>query len=188
MRFETLAVHAGTHVDRVTGAVTPPIHLSTTFERAPDGGFPGGHIYSRDSNPNRRQLEECLTALEGGAASAAFASGTAATAALFSMLRPGDRVVAAEDAYYGTIRLLREIFAPWGLQFTLIDPSDLVQVREALSQPTALVWLETPSNPLTRVTDVAEVVRMAHAVGARVAVDNTWACWSSSPSTPPRAR
>lgn len=174
MRFETLAVHAGQHVDRVTGAVTPPIHLSTTFERAPDGSFPGGHIYSRDSNPNRNQLEECLTALEGGASSLAFASGSAATAALFHALRPGDRVVAADDAYYGTIKLLREVYEPWGLQFTLVDTSDIGQMREALAKPAALVWLETPSNPLTRVTDLAEVVRMSHAIGARVAVDNTW--------------
>ena len=119
MRFETLAVHAGQHVDRTTGAVTPAIHLSTTFEREADGSFPHGHIYSRDSNPNRTQLEECLAALEGGAACAAFASGSAATAALFQALRPGDRVVAADDAYYGTIKMLREIFEPWGLQFTL---------------------------------------------------------------------
>jgi cystathionine gamma-synthase len=174
MRFETLAVHAGQHVDPATGAVTPPIHLSTTFERDPDGSFPHGHIYSRDSNPNRSDLEECLNTLEGGEACAAFASGSAATAALFQSLRPGDRVVAADDAYYGTIKLLREVFEPWGLQFTLIDPSDLDAVRNALQEPAALVWLETPSNPLLRVTDIAEVVRIAHAAGARVAVDNTW--------------
>jgi cystathionine gamma-synthase len=174
MRFETLAVHAGLHVDGATGAITPPIHLSTTFERAADGSFPGGHIYSRDSNPNRAQLEECLNALEGGAACFAFASGSAATAAIFQALRPADRVVAPADAYYGTTALLRELYGPWGLKFTLIDTTDLAQVREALQEPTALVWLETPSNPLIRVTDIAEVTRMAKAVGARVAVDNTW--------------
>src|SRR5688572_28034120 len=90
------------------------------------------------------------------------------------MLRREDRVVAADDAYYGTIRLLRENFEPWGLQLTLIDPSDLAQVHDALAQPAALVWLDTPFNPLTRVTDLAEVVRLAHAAGARVAVDSTW--------------
>jgi cystathionine gamma-synthase len=174
MKFETVAVHAGLHVDPATGAVTPPIHLSTTFERAADGSFPHGHIYSRDTNPNRNNLEECLNALEGGAACAAFASGSAATAALFQSLRPGDHVVAADDAYYGTIKLLREIFEPWGLRFTLIDTSDLNAVRKALEQATALLWLETPSNPLLRVTDIAAVCEIAHGAGARVAVDNTW--------------
>lgn len=100
MRFETLAVHAGASVDPVTRAITPPIHLSTTFERAEDGAFPGGYIYTRSGNPTRLALEECLTALEGGAAAAAFASGSAATAAIFQALEPGDEVIASEDAYH----------------------------------------------------------------------------------------
>lgn len=174
MRFETLAVHAGLEVDPATGAVTPPIHLTTTFERAPDGSFPQGHIYARDTNPNRNQLETCLALLEGGGACAAFASGSAATTAAFQSLRPGDRVLIAEDAFYGTIRLLREVFAPWGLEYALIDLTDLDAVATALQTPTALVWLETPSNPLLRVTDIAAVSGLARAAGARVAVDNTW--------------
>lgn len=174
MRFETLAVHAGHQVDPATGAVTPPIHLTTTFEREPDGTFAHGHIYARDTNPNRHQLEACLTALEGAAACASFASGSAATAAVFQSLRPGDHVIAGEDAYYGTIRLLREVFGPWGLQHTLVDPADLDAVAAALQRPTALIWLETPSNPLLRITDIAAVVELARQAGARVAVDNTW--------------
>jgi cystathionine gamma-synthase len=174
MRFETLAVHAGQHVDPATGAVTPPIHLTTTFERDPDGSFPRGHAYARDTNPNRNDLEECLTLLEGGAGCVAFASGSAASAALFQALGPGNHVLAGEDAFYGTVRILREIFAPWGLQYSFIDMTDLDAVKTALQQPTALVWLESPSNPLLRVTDIAAVAKLAKAAGAQVAVDNTW--------------
>src|SRR5688572_23675036 len=112
MRLETLAVHAGHAVDPATGAVTPPISLSTTFERDVDGGYPRGHLYARNSNPTRQALEECLAALEGGAGAAAFASGSAATMAIFHALAPGDHVVAPVDAYHGTLRLLREVLAP----------------------------------------------------------------------------
>jgi cystathionine gamma-synthase len=175
MRFETLAVHAGHAVDPATGAVTPPIHLSTTYERAADGGYPHGFVYSRDNNPNREALEQCLAALEGGVGAVAFASGSAATMALFQALRPGDHVVAPVDAYYGTIRLLREILGPWGLASTFVDMTDLAAVRGAMRPETRLVWVETPSNPLLRVTDLAGVVAIAHEAGARVACDNTWA-------------
>ncbi len=174
MRFETLAVHAGQHVDPATGAVTHPIHLTTTFERDPDGSFPRGHIYARDTNPNRNELEECLYLLEGGTACVSFASGSAATTALFQALRPGDHVLVGDEAFYGTIRILREIFEPWGLRYTAIDMGDLQAVASALQERTALVWLETPSNPLLRVADIAAVTKLARAAGARVAVDNTW--------------
>ena len=174
MKFETLAVHAGQQVDQSTGAVTSPIHLSTTFERAADGSFPHGYIYARDANPNRKQLEECLTALEGGADTVAFASGSAATAALFQALEPGQHVIAPYDAYYGTIRLLRDHFERWGLAHALVDTTNLEQVRAALRPNTALVWIETPSNPLIRVTDVRAVCEAARTTGARVACDNTW--------------
>ena len=171
MHFETLAVHAGQHVDEATGAVTAPIHLSTTFERAPDGSFPHGYIYARDANPNRRQLEACLSALEGGAETVAFASGSAATAALF---QAGQHVIAPYDAYYGTNKLLREHFGRWGLEHTLVDTTDIGALRGALRENTALVWIETPSNPLIRVTDIRAVCESAHKAGARVACDNTW--------------
>ena len=174
MKFETLAVHAGQHVDPATGAVTAPIYLSTTFERAADGSFPHGYMYARDANPNRKYLEECLAALEGGAGAVAFASGSAATAALFQALEPGRHVIAPYDAYYGTVRLLREHFERWGLDHTLVDTTNLEAVRAGLRPNTALVWIETPSNPLIRVTDVRAVCEAAHAVGARVACDNTW--------------
>jgi cystathionine gamma-synthase len=175
MRFETLAVHAGHSPDAVTGAVAPPLYLSTTFERAADGSFPAGFVYIRDANPNRRMLEECLAALEGGSACAAFASGMAATHAILQSLSPGDRVLLPDDAYYATSKLVREMLSRWGLQCDAVDSTDLAAMRRALERPTRLVWLETPSNPRLRVTDIASVAELAHRAGAVVVCDNTWA-------------
>jgi cystathionine gamma-synthase len=176
MRIETLAVHAGHAVDPATGAVTAPIHLSTTFERAPDGAFhKAGFFYARHGNPNRTGLEACLAALEGGAAAAAFSSGAAATMSIFQALSPGEHVIAPTDAYHGTIILLRDILGPWGLTATFVDMTDPAAVERALRPRTVLVWVETPSNPLLRVSDIAAIARIARAAGARCAVDNTWA-------------
>jgi cystathionine gamma-synthase len=173
MKLETLAVHAGVRIDSGTGAVAPPIHLSTTFERAPDGSYPRGHLYTRNSNPARDALEECLATLEGGSAAALFASGSAATAAVFQALRPGDHVIAPHDAYYGTARLLRETFAAWGLAATFVDMTDAPAVQAALRAETRLVWIETPSNPLLKITDVQGIADLAHAAGALCACDST---------------
>jgi cystathionine gamma-synthase len=175
MRFETLAVHAGHGVDPATGAVTPPIHLTTTFERAADGGFPHGHVYARSSTPTREALEGCLCALDGAAAAAAFASGSAATAAVFQALSPGDHVIAPHDAYFGTGKLLREVFGPWGLHTTFVDMAEPAAVEAAVTPRTRLIWTETPSNPLLKITDIARVAAIAHAAGAVCACDNTWA-------------
>ncbi len=175
MRVETLAVHAGHHVDGTTGAVTPPIHLSTTFERAPDGSYPSGYIYSRSANPNRRALEVALAALEGGPAAAVFSSGQAATCAVFHALRPGDHVIAPEEAYYGTPDLLMEHFAPWGLESSFVDMTRPEEVARALRPSTRLIWIESPSNPRMRVTDIRAMVEIARGAGALVACDNTWA-------------
>jgi cystathionine gamma-synthase len=175
MHIETLAVHAGSPVDPKTGAVTPPIHLSTTFERAPDGSFPGGFIYSRSGNPNRQALEACLAQLEGGAAAAAFSSGQAATFAILQSLGPGDHVIAPEDAYYGTADLLLDHFSHWGLETTLVDMTNPAAVEAAVRPNTRLLWLETPSNPRIRITDIAALVDIAGRASARVACDNTWA-------------
>ena len=174
MRIETLAVHAGQTVDPHTGAVIAPIHLSSTFERSPDGSFVGGHIYARSSNPNRAALESCLAALESGATGIAYASGSAATLAVFQALAPGDHVIAPHDAYYGTLRQLREMFAPWGLLVDVVDMSDLDAVRAATRSTTRMVWVETPSNPLVRIVDIEALARIAHTAGARCVVDNTW--------------
>ena len=175
MKIETVAVHAGMAVDPTTGAVAPAIHPSTTFEREPDGSFPHGHIYSRSSAPNRAALEACLSALEGGAAGVAFSSASAATSAIFQSLAPGDHVVAPTDAYYGTAKLLREVFAGWGLDTTFVDMTDLAAVERAVRPSTKLLWAETPSNPLWKVSDLGRLGAIARAAGARFVVDNTTA-------------
>ncbi|HEX6107592.1 MAG TPA: aminotransferase class V-fold PLP-dependent enzyme [Gemmatimonadales bacterium] len=175
MRFETLAVHAGHAPDPVTGAVSPPIQLSTTFARAPDGSLHQGFLYSRSDNPGRRGLEVALAQLEGGATALAFSSGMAATAAMLQTLAPGDHVVAPADAYYATGTLLREVMAPWGVASTFVDMTDLAAVERAITPRTRLLWIETPSNPVLAVTDVAAVAALAHGAGALVACDNTWA-------------
>ena len=175
MRIETLAVHAGHAPDPATGAVSPPIYLSTTFAREPDGSLHQGFLYSRTDNPGRRGLETALAQLEGGAAALAFSSGMAAIAALLHTLAPGDHVVAPADAYYATARLLRELMQPWGLTSSFVDQTDLGAVERAVTPRTRLVWVETPSNPVLAVTDIAAVVAIARRTGARVACDNTWA-------------
>src|SRR5438445_5669657 len=175
MRIETLAVHAGHAIDPATGAVSAPIHLSTTFERDMEGTYSRGFMYTRNNNPNRQALEEGVSALEGGAAAAAFGSGTAAAMALFQALAPGDHVLAHVDAYYGTSRLLRDLFLRWKLEADFADMSDLSAVRKALRPNTKLVWMETPSNPLLKIVDLAAVTKIAHEAGAICVCDNTWA-------------
>lgn len=175
MKIETLAVHAGHEIDPATGAATPPIHLSTTFAREADGSYPRGYSYSRTNNPTREALEKCLAALEGGAAAAAFSSGSAATMTLFQALSPGDHVIAPNDVYHGTARLLREVLAPWGLETTFVDMTDPGQVERVVGADTKLLWVETPSNPLLRISDIARISEIAHKAGALCVCDNTWA-------------
>lgn len=175
MRLETIAVHAGHAPDDTTGAVTPPIHLSTTFERSPDLSYRGGHLYARYSNPNRHSLEACLSQLEGAGATACFSSGSAATTAVLQSLEPDTHVILPEDAYYGTIKLVRDIFGPWRLRFSPVDMSDVRNIERAITKATRLVWVETPSNPMVRVVDVAAVAKVAKAAGAFTVADNTWA-------------
>src|SRR6266496_2764727 len=175
MKIETLAVHAGHTVDPATGAVSSPIHLSTTFERDPEGTYSRGFMYTRNNNPNRQALEQGISALEGGAAAAAFASGTGASMSIFQALAPGDHVLAHVDAYYGTSRLLREIFRRWGLDISFVDMSDLRAVEKALGSKTKLAWMETPSNPLLKIVDLAAVAEIVHGAGAICVCDNTWA-------------
>src|SRR6266404_4698532 len=175
MRIETLAVHAGHEVDPGTGAVATPIHLSTTFERDAEGGYPHGFIYGRSANPNRRALEEGLAALEGGDDAAAFGSGLAASSALLQALAPGDHVIAPTDVYHGMTKLLREVYMRWGLEVSFIDMTKLDDIKRAVGPKTKLIWVETPSNPLLKITDIAAVADMAHAAGAICVCDNTWA-------------
>lgn len=175
MRIETLVVHAGHSPDAATGAVAPPIHLSTNFAREADGTLPHGFLYARSENPTRRALEGALASLEGGVTALAFASGMAATSAVFQALAAGDHVIAPNDAYYGTGKLLREVFHRWGLASTFVDLTDRAAVRGAVTPRTRLIWMETPSNPTLAVTDIAAVVEIAHGAGALAACDNTWA-------------
>src|ERR1700719_3138811 len=175
MKIETLAVHAGRSIDPATGAVAAPIHLSTTFERDIEGSYSRGFMYTRNNNPNRQSLEEGVSALEGGAKAAAFASGTGAAMSILQSLSPGDHVLAHIDAYYGTSRLLREIFLRWGLEADFVDMSDLAAVKKALRPKTKLAWMETPSNPLLKIVDVAAVAKIVHDAGAICVCDNTWA-------------
>ena len=173
--IETLAVHAGHHVDAGSGAVMPPIHLSTTFERNADGTYAHGYVYTRTENPNRLALEESLAALEGGDTAATFASGMAATMGVFQALQAGDHVLIPDDVYFGTSRLVKEVFGPWGLQHTVVDMANVAQVAAAVQPNTRLIWVETPSNPLLKITDVAAVAAIAHGSGALCVCDNTWA-------------
>lgn len=175
MRIETLAVHAGHAVDKSTGAVAAPIHLSTTFERDAEGNYPSGYSYGRSANPNRTALESALAALEGGAEAAAFASGLAASSAVLQALAAGDHVIAPQDVYHGMTKLLREVYMRWGLEATFVDMTNLDEVKKAVRAETKLIWTETPSNPLLKITDIAGVAEIAHSAGALCACDNTWA-------------
>jgi cystathionine gamma-synthase len=174
-RFETIAVHAGHGIDPATGAVTPPIHLSTTFERDADGSYPHGYVYARNHNPNRDGLEAALAALEGGAACAAFSSGLAAVSAIFQGLAPGDHVVAPQDIYHGTANVLRHLFAKWQVQASFVDMTSLDAIARAMRPATRIVWIETPSNPLLQCVDIAAAAEIAQRGGARAVCDNTFA-------------
>ena len=176
-RFETLAVHAGHGVDPATGAVTEPIHLSTTFERAADGSYPHGYLYSRNANPNRNGLEAALASLEGGSSAAAFGSGLAAVTAIFQGLQPGDHVVAPTDIYHGTANVLKHLFAKWQVTAAFVDMTDVDGVAAAVraNAKTRIVWIETPSNPLLQCVDIAAMAALAHDAGARAVADNTFA-------------
>jgi len=175
MRIETLAVHAAFSVDAATGAVAPPIHLSTTYARDEALAPISPHTYVRESNPTQDLLEEALFRLEGGAASLVFGSGMAAGLALVQALPPESHVVLPEDVYYGYRLAAREFFPQWGLSASLAALDRPGALEEALRPGTRLVWLESPSNPLLRVTDLARCTAVAKAAGATVVVDSTFA-------------
>jgi cystathionine gamma-synthase len=175
LRIETLAVHAGHTVDPATGAVATPIHLSTTFQRDAEGGYPHGYVYGRSGNPTRTALENALAALEGGAEAAAFGSGLAACSAILQALAQGDHVIAPTDVYHGMTKLLREVYIRWGLEVSFVDMTRLDDIKNAMRPGTKLIWIETPSNPLLKITDIAAVAEIAHSGNALCACDNTWA-------------
>lgn len=174
--FETLAIHAGNTADPLTGAVVPPIYQVSTYKQDGVGGLRGGYEYSRSANPTRTALEENLAALEGGRRGLAFASGLAAEDCLLrTLLSPGDHVVIPNDAYGGTFRLFAKVVSRWGVEWSVADTSDPDSVRAALTPKTRAIWVETPSNPLLGITDIAVVAQIAREAGARLVVDNTFA-------------
>lgn len=176
-RFDTRAIHAGQEFDPTTGAVIPPIYQTSTFVQDGIGGLRGGYEYSRGGNPTRTALETQLAALEGGIRGLSFASGLAAEDALLrTVFTPGDHVVIGNDVYGGTHRLVRRIFGGWGIRHTTVDTSDLDAVRDAIELGTTKVlWVETPSNPLMKISDIAALAELGDEAGVLVVVDNTFA-------------
>jgi cystathionine gamma-synthase len=174
--FNTRAIHAGQEPDPATGAVIPPVHLTTTYKQDGVGGLRGGYEYSRSGNPTRNALHEALAALEEGSTALAFASGLAAEDTLLrTVCRPGDHVVLGGDAYGGTFRLISRVLSEWGLEYTPVHLDDPEQVRAAMRPTTRVIWCETPSNPLLNVTDIEATAAVAHEGGALLVVDNTFA-------------
>ncbi len=174
--FETRAIHAGYEPDPTTGAVIPPIFATSTYKQDGVGGLRGGYEYSRSANPTRTALEGCLAALEEGERGFAFASGLAAEDTVVrGLLDPGDHVVLPNDAYGGTHRLFDKVLQRWGLAHTPVALSDLDAVRAAIRPETKMVWVETPTNPLLGIADIAALANLAHEAGALLVVDNTFA-------------
>ena len=172
-RYSTLAVHAGQHPDPLTGAVNVPVYLSSTFELT-GIGTDKGWDYSRAGNPTRDRLEAALTALEGGTSGHAFASGMAAISALVTMLRAGDHLLCSHNVYAGTVRLFNQIVSHYGIDIEYVDTSNLDAVAAAIRPSTKLIHIETPSNPLMVLSDIAAISEIAHAKGVEVSVDNTF--------------
>ena len=174
MKIETIAVHSGRKPDPATGALTPPIYLSTTFERDTDGEYSKGYIYSRNGNPNRESLEICLAQLEKGKSAAAFSSGSAAAMSIFQSLSPGDHIIASDDLYHGTRNLIR-IFDKWNIASSFIDMTKISNVESALRKNTKLIWVETPTNPLLKIIDINKISNLVKKKNITVVCDNTWA-------------
>ena len=173
MKIETLSVHAGRKIDPNTKAVTPPIYLSTTYERETNGEYPKGYNYTRNNNPNRESLEKCLAELEGGAEGIAFSSGSAAAMSIFQTLSPGDHIIATDDIYHGTRKLMMA-FNAWNITSTFVDMTKPEEVKKAILDNTKLFWIESPTNPLLKVIDIKNISDIAHENNSLVVCDNTW--------------
>ncbi|RYE42978.1 MAG: aminotransferase class V-fold PLP-dependent enzyme [Sphingobacteriales bacterium] len=174
MKPETAAIHAGNFYQATTKDVTLPLNLSTTFLRDADGGYSGGHMYSRVSNPNRTALEKALTALEKGADACAFSSGNTAGMAIFQALKPGSHIIAPDDMYWGFRKQLQTIFKDL-IEIDFLDLTNIDQVAGYIKDNTVLIWTETPSNPLLKITDIAAIARLCRAHGLILACDSTFA-------------
>ncbi|MDX1641895.1 MAG: aminotransferase class V-fold PLP-dependent enzyme, partial [Balneolaceae bacterium] len=174
MKFETLAIHAGLDIGNPSKAIIPPISPSTIFEIDAEGRNPEDLHYTRLQNPNRQQFEHLIAALEGGEVAAAFSSGIAAGTAILQSLDPGDHVIIPEDVYAGNRMMIKSIMDRWGLEFDFIDMTDLENIEAHIKPNTKIIWIETPSNPLMRITDIAAVAELAKANDIRTVADNTW--------------
>ncbi|MCU1556869.1 MAG: cystathionine gamma-synthase [Microbacteriaceae bacterium] len=174
--FSTRAIRTGQEFDPTTGSVIPPIYQTSTFVQDGIGGFRNGYEYARGGNPTRTSLEELIADLEGGKHGFSFASGLAAEDILLrAVLEPGSHVLMGNDVYGGTHRLVNRVFVPWGVGIDSVEMADLDAVRAALTPATKILWVETPSNPLMKITDIAALVEIGHAAGVLVVVDNTFA-------------
>lgn len=174
MEFETRAIHDGQKPDPATGAVIVPIYQTSTYEQEAIGKHKG-YEYSRTGNPTRKALEDALASLEKGKYGLAFASGVAATTAIFSLLKTGDHVIAGDDIYGGTYRLLEKVFRRWGLEVTYADVDNIDSFKKAVKKNTKLIWIETPTNPLLKILDIKELSKLAQKNNLFLAVDNTFA-------------
>jgi cystathionine gamma-synthase len=175
--IETRSVQAGRIIDPGTGAVVPPIHLSTTFEREADGTYPRGFAYTTFNNPNRQWLEQAITELEGGACAIASATGMGAISSALSALKPGERVIVSHDLFQGTARFINDQLKGWGVEADIVDTTQPEQIAAAIAPTTRMVWIDTPSNPLVRTTDIAAISAIARPRGIFVAVDSTFATY-----------
>src|SRR5881409_3567211 len=173
MRFSTRAIHAGQDPDPVTGSVTVPVYLTSTYQQ-PGPGKEGKYVYSRTANPTRTALEECLASLEMGRYGLAFSSGMAATTTMLLSLKKGDHVIAGDDIYGGTYRLFDQVLRKYGLQFTYVNPENPDNVEKAIRKNTQLVWIETPTNPLMRIVDIRQISKISKKAHALLVVDNTF--------------
>jgi cystathionine gamma-synthase len=175
LRLETIAVRAGAETDPSTGALAPPLHLSTTFEHGTAGQSIHGFLYVREKNPTQLRLEGALRDLEGGLTALAFSSGMAASAAMLQALKPGAHVIFSDDIYIDVRNLVRDFLPAWGIESSVEDLRNLEALKSALRPTTKLIWIETPSNPLLKILDIQAIGHVAHVAGEQLLVDNTFA-------------
>ncbi|MCX2745890.1 aminotransferase class I/II-fold pyridoxal phosphate-dependent enzyme [Mangrovivirga sp. M17] len=174
LSFETLAIKSIEPLEGDVSPVSTPLYFSTTYQRNQDGSYDSGFVYSRTSNPNRLVLENACAKLESGHKGFAFSSGMAAIEAVLKTLQAGDHIIIPDDAYFAVFKLIKEVFNRWGLNYTQVDMTDLGKLEKAISEKTKMIWLESPSNPMLKITDISAVTKLARENNVLVAVDNTW--------------